>query len=862
MYDWNNSYSSMNTPLSQKLTSEYDSSILKSGTSQRGKTLIKKILVDNKPVEWRRISNHQDMIEIELNKDVLANDIVKVQFEYELFIPIQVVGYGYKNNTINLKNCFLRFSQYQDNEWLIFSNLGLNDQFLPNANVKIKISHDSNYFLISNLKKESIESSQNVNTVNLEGNSISDIYLIFTNQSEFENIKINQYQVLSNSKKILSLSSKNIENIANFFNDYFKEIHIDKIVLNDYDFRTNSLYPYSEIPEFLDPFKKNQLNEINLAKNLIKIILKNSLNINTRELYWLSSGMELYYLNKFIVEYHQELPLIGKFSNLFFIKKHNVSLMKFSDQFQIGYKFVSGRNLNQKISLPSDELTRINYRLANPAKSFYSMRIIENYLGSLHFKKSIKEIFDKKDPITNNNQVQKIFEANSTKNLKWFFSNYLNYDGLIDFKINKKDGTLKLKNSLSKKSQFKIPVLFESVDGKSEIKWLKKDEDLSYINKNETTKLVVDPNRLFFDENYKNNSFSFNDKFNTKIKFRFFSDLDNLYYNQVFYRPQFLYNLYDGFSPGVTLTNKSPFRKKFTYLFSPFYSFKTQKIIGNLNLNYRKYHSKIFSSNYYLSLSKFHYDKDLSYQRLSPTLLFTLRDKNLVSNYKQFLRLKYIGLNKFNKYNDESYGVSKLTYINSNPGAKKSYSFTYDLQFNKEILKNSITINYRNYFSEFRQYNFRLFVGKFFKNRNIDGTYDFSVDQAADYLYDNYLLGRSESSGFFSQQYVRYEGSFKSKISEFRPNDFMISINSGVTLWRWIEAYLDYGLFKNKNQPTSSGFDSGLRLNIVENYFELFFPIYSSKTYYSEDKQYSERIRFIFTLDPENLSRLFTRRWF
>ena len=862
MYDWNNSYSSMNTPLSQKLTSEYDSSILKSGTSQRGKTLIKKILVDNKPVEWRRISNHQDMIEIELNKDVLANDIVKVQFEYELFIPIQVVGYGYKNNTINLKNCFLRFSQYQDNEWLIFSNLGLNDQFLPNANVKIKISHDSNYFLISNLKKESIKSTQNINTVNLQGNSISDIYLIFTNQSEFGDIKINQYKVLSNSKKILSLSSKNIENIANFFNDYFKEIHIDKIVLNDYDFRTNSLYPYSEIPEFLDPFKKNQLNEINLAKNLIKIILKNSLNINTRELYWLSSGMELYYLNKFIVEYHQELPLIGKFSNLFFIKKHNVSLMKFSDQFQIGYKFVSGRNLNQKISLPSDELTRINYRLANPAKSFYSMRIIENYLGSLHFKKSIKEIFDKKDPITNNNQVQRIFEANSTKNLKWFFSNYLNYDGLIDFKINKKDGTLKLKNSLSKKFQFKIPVLFESVDGKSEIKWLKKDEDLSYINKNETTKLVVDPNRLFFDENYKNNSFSFNDKFNTKIKFRFFSDLDNLYYNQVFYRPQFLYNLYDGFSPGVTLTNKSPFRKNFTYLFSPFYSFETQKIIGNLNLNYRKYHSKIFSSNYYLSLSKFHYDKDLSYQRLSPTLLFTLRDKNLVSNYKQFLRLKYIGLNKFNKYNDESYGVSKLTYINSNPGAKKSYSFTYDLQFNKEILKNSITINYRNYFSEFRQYNFRLFVGKFFKNRNIDGTYDFSVDQAADYLYDNYLLGRSESSGFFSQQYVRYEGSFKSKISELRPDDFMISINSGVTLWRWIEAYLDYGLFKNKNQPTSSGFDSGLRLNIVENYFELFFPIYSSKTYYSEDKQYSERIRFILTLDPENLSRLFTRRWF
>ena len=140
--------------------------------------------------------------------------------------------------------------------------------------------------------------------------------------------------------------------------------------------------------------------------------------------------------------------------------------------------------------------------------------------------------------------------------------------------------------------------------------------------------------------------------------------------------------------------------------------------------------------------------------------------------------------------------------------------------------------------------------------------YNFSVDRTTDYLYDNYLFGRSESSGFFSQQYVRYEGAFKSDISEFKPNDLMISLNTGITIWKWIEAYFDYGLFKNKNEPILTGFDSGFRLNIVENYFELFFPIYSSEDFYINKKSYSNRIRFILTLDPENLTSLFTRRWF
>ena len=56
-------------------------------------------------------------------------------------------------------------------------------------------------------------------------------------------------------------------------------------------------------------------------------------------------------------------------------------------------------------------------------------------------------------------------------------------------------------------------------------------------------------------------------------------------------------------------------------------------------------------------------------------------------------------------------------------------------------------------------------------------------------------------SGFYSQQYVKYEGAFKSKLSQEKVNDFIFVIGSGVTLWKWLESYFDYGL--NENQKIS-----------------------------------------------------------
>jgi hypothetical protein len=81
-------------------------------------------------------------------------------------------------------------------------------------------------------------------------------------------------------------------------------------------------------------------------------------------------------------------------------------------------------------------------------------------------------------------------------------------------------------------------------------------------------------------------------------------------------------------------------------------------------------------------------------------------------------------------------------------------------------------------------------------------------------------------------------------------------------VWNWIEIYGDLGLVKNKYTSPEFIYDSGIRLNLVTDYFELYFPVYSNLGWEISQNNYSEKIRFVITLSPKTLMNLFTRKWF
>jgi hypothetical protein len=169
---------------------------------------------------------------------------------------------------------------------------------------------------------------------------------------------------------------------------------------------------------------------------------------------------------------------------------------------------------------------------------------------------------------------------------------------------------------------------------------------------------------------------------------------------------------------------------------------------------------------------------------------------------------------------------------------------------------------YRKLFENNRQVNLRFFLGTFLYNKTNSDYFSFALDRPTDYLFDHNFYGRSESSGIFSQQYIQAEGGFKSKLNTAYANQWMSTVNGSLNIWRWIEIYGDFGVVKNRNNSAQFVYDNGIRLNLVTDYFELYFPVYSNNGIEINQKNYNEKIRFVITFSPKTLINLFNRKWF
>jgi hypothetical protein len=64
------------------------------------------------------------------------------------------------------------------------------------------------------------------------------------------------------------------------------------------------------------------------------------------------------------------------------------------------------------------------------------------------------------------------------------------------------------------------------------------------------------------------------------------------------------------------------------------------------------------------------------------------------------------------------------------------------------------------------------------------------------------------------------------------------------------------------NKSFKMVYDSGVRLNIIADYFEIYFPIKSSSGLEIKSANYNEKIRFLFTFEPDVLLGLFRRKWY
>ncbi|MFH6971371.1 gluzincin family metallopeptidase [Flavobacterium petrolei] len=881
--DWNHAFSNKNTPLAKRFSDEFYRGFHLAKEEERGSTI--NLIINDATqqfLSWERTDNNPDYVVVKLKNSLLPNQKVALHLSYITKIPNEkFTKYGYTNNgSFNLKNWYLTPARYENHSFVKNSNNNLDDIANAVSDFEIDLKIPKTLDATSDLNSEKTTGNDDFLYYRLSGNNRTDFSLIIEPKSRFESYKNSSVEVLTDLKnnKLDNIQKAIvIDRIVNFAHNLIGKYPYEKIIVSQTDYEKNPFYGLNQLPSFLSPFPDEFIFEIKFLKTYLNEYLKKSLHLDPRKDNWIYDGIQVYAMMKYMDENHPKTKMMGSASNIRLLKSFNLTNIDFNGQYSYFYMLMARKNLDQPLGDPKNTLVKFNEQIASKYRAGLSIRFLDDYLQSNAVPNSIKQFYEK-NRITqvSRSDFETIIKSNSNKDINWFFNTIINSRDIIDYKFS---SVIKTKDSITfsvrNRTGAPIPIpIYGTKKGEIVFKqWLDIEEcDSTFtIPRNNIDKIVLNLKNEVPEYNLRNNWKKLEGFFpnNRPVKFVFMKDLEDPYYNQVLYVPSIYYNLYDGITPGLRLHNKTILEKPFIFDVNPSYSTKSNNLSGSalfvVNQNFRK--SNLYNARYSISGSYFHYAEDASYFRLNPAIQLRIREPNFRDNRKQLFLFRQVIVNKEKSAlvidnSPENYSVFDARYINTKTEVTNHFNFTTDLQISGKFGKITGEIEYRKLFEDNRQINLRFYAGSFLYNKTQSDFFSFALDRPTDYLFDYNYFGRSESTGLFSQQYVIAEGGFKSKIATPFANRWITSFNASYSIWNWIEVYGDVGFIKNKDVKQRFVYDSGIRLNLVTDYFELYFPMYSNNGWEISQDNYNEKIRFIVTFSPKTLINLFNRKWF
>ena len=804
LLDWNNSFISKETPLAKSFSEEYNKAFHLAKNKERGFTNIKSIRNGNgDKLNFFRLESNQDVVAIKLDS---TSSIVKI--EYSVKIPSKkFTGYGYTKS----KDYYLQYwhliPSLKIDKWTFYSNKNLNDIPSSKYNItELEIKIPKNYKVSSELKQSKNEFIKDGFKYSYwQSNKLHDPKIYIEKEKSFKK--------LNGLKNIYSNYFKNIEKIAEDqvkisnvkIVDFLKnELDINlnhKILLSKTDFKENKIYDLNILNEILEVYPNEFIYELQLLKILLSKLLDNLLIINPREDYWIKDGIQTYMLIEYVEKKYPNITLAGNLSKFPGLKSLYASKLKYNEKYFLSVTHMDRINNSQSLDTPKDSLLKFNERIANKHKS-----------------------------------------------------------GLIFYDIlskNKKDDfSVIIKNTLKSKNQNSVYYF------KNELK-KKFNYDRSYIDSILKLK-TIDHLNYFAKKNKESNKLK-----SKPFKLKLGKDIEDPDFNHIYITPIISYeNIYDGVNIGAQIHNRSIFKREFNYKFKPLYSINSKELSGSA-IVYRTKNIRnkdLFMINYGLYGNISSYDQNSLAKIYTPFINFNFRESsNLRENKLNSLNLRFLKIsNNGNTDITPEYQIFNLKYVSLKSGVINHKKWFLDYQISKSFSKISFSYEFRKLFKSNRELNIRLFTGYFISNKNSsDDYFNFSLDRPTDYLYDYNYYGRSENNGFFSQQIIMAEGGFKSKLTNPSSNNFISTINISSTLWKNLLLYVDLGVLNTKiNNSYRVVYDSGFRFNIIADYFEIYFPIKSSNGLEIERPNYNEKIRFLFTFEPDVLLGLFRRKWY
>lgn len=890
LQDWVNAYKDTQTPLAIRFAEDFNRSFYTSLKSKRGFTTLDTLHNQTLSLNWERLVDQPDIIKVLLPQYLSPGETTTLTINYTIKIPdSKFTGMGINDaGRVYLNHWNIVVAPFVNGFWQLQSNLNLGDYSGQASDYEITWYYPKKYYLISNLIETKNEKSDELKIAYFNDSNRIQADFIFETSNKFLTISLeNGKQLVTDllppdSTKVNLKAT--IEKVIQYADTLLTPFPNEKILILKSSYDKNPFYGLSQLQTEVKISKNKKINlkffsdtffyEIKILKAYFGRYINQTLAIDKRKNHWIIGGLHTYSMIKYINDFYPEQKFLGKIAefkilNQTLLKNYSIAKLGFNDAYEFIYEFAENSNIHQIDMQSKDKLSKFNEKIASPNHVGVGLRYIEAYQNSEWLLKSLKLYLSAKGEL----DFESLLRSEGD-DLDWFFDFYLKERKSFDLKVRELQKTVdSISFKVISRDQRALPALIGLVKDNKIIKqeWVKLNSQDTVIKwgRSEADYIAINPNVNFPENNKANNWKSLKSPIGIKpIKFTLIKDSEDLQKEQVFFHPVFDFNAYDGITSGIRFYNSRIKNRPFEFDFHPQYSFIEKSVVGFFKADYKlfKADSRNYLTRFRVSGSSFHYDSNYRYTVLIPSIGWSFRPDNIRDNKRQILQIIW-----YNVFRDKSpnvivtpdYSILNLRHVFVRNNTIDYLSTGTNIELSNSFTKIQFTGEARKLFPSGRQLSGRIFFGKFFSHNSLDTQFfDFNLNRPSDYLFRYGYLGRSETTGVYSQQFIPAEGGFKAKFDESTANDYMISLNASVGVWKWLEVYSDVGILKNQGRDAKIYYDSGIKLNLTPDYLEIYLPVFSSNGFEITQPKFATKIRFI--LDPgfKTLTSLFTRKWF
>jgi hypothetical protein len=643
-------------------------------------------------------------------------------------------------------------------------------------------------------------------------------------------------------------------------------------------------------------FNDSKLTEHTVMHEVGHNWLYGILAFNERKYPWLDEGINSFYENEYLQKYYPNDLFLSDYALPKFLVKN-----KFPEFYTnyFAYLFTQSQHDYQPCGLPSEEYSAINYGASVYFTPVMMFRYLKAYLGEREFNKIMSQFaeewsFKHPTPI----DLRHFFEKKSGKKLEWFFDKLINTTTPIDMRLLSvkpvKGETGKFLVKTKDVSRLGAPYCITASDKNGmplNEQWFSSStgKNLDTISCPESVyKIEINRSLNIPEIDKRDNSMRIHGLFKRCDfpKFYFLWRVSNPSETHILYAPVVGWNLYNKWMFGMTVYSDPIVAPKFDYLLMPMYSFVTKTFTGMAEVGYTFSFPGVKTVRLGLLAKQYGYSfiGDLNqYQKVEPSLIIRfLSPANRNIDHQLKIRNVYIcqttktptldsyknATSSFEKQSE--YSITDFHYKYANLRKINPWSVDADVQMMKKTIKLSAEIMTEYTYAKKKGVKLRLFAGKIYNPNteflpnltlNASGIYE-TFTGSSDYLFDQTLIGRSETDGLWSHQMVGNDGGFATLTPLGRDNDWLFAANFSVDFPKKIplSAFANLSTFSRAKDVLENGemfiYEAGIRVNIIKNIFEIYVPLYISKDMQRvadlNQQHFIDRIRFKLNLNSLN----------